>query len=274
MITREAAADYREQLHPAFAGYLHDGEISERDCLAIIFQLFAIGVLTPVWEDGSMGQSLQSVILTGKKTRFSFEKLFITVLFGDRKEMSAREVGNVIRQGTLQTILYDNVHAIRDFPIINKSLQFYIQDVPIEYTLNGQKVDTPERAKQMKYADLIVFIPIMIIFVAFFSILLYQETGGDIRKFSFQEYYIAIATLFMVLVFGMLSISPFFTRKKIAYDFEKKVVPVAKKKYDELFDFMQKNPLPQHTFVNEFLPFAIAFGLDTSWQKDFGISNQ
>ena len=62
MITREAAADYREQLHPAFAGYLHDGEISERDCLAIIFQLFAIGVLTPVWEDGSMGR-----IVTGKQ---------------------------------------------------------------------------------------------------------------------------------------------------------------------------------------------------------------
>ena len=53
-----------------------------------------------------------------------------------------------------------------------------------------------------------------------------------------------------------------------------KVVPAAKKKYEELFEFIQKYPLTQQRLDNEFMPFAVAFGLDSSWNKSFGIQEE
>lgn len=51
MITQKEALYYDEQPHPAFAGYLHDGTISQRDALATIFNLLTRGSLDPVWKD-------------------------------------------------------------------------------------------------------------------------------------------------------------------------------------------------------------------------------
>lgn len=64
------------------------------------------------------------------------------------------------------------------------------------------------------------------------------------------------------------------SKKTVTYDFANQVVPVAKRRYSELFEFIKAHPLPPHRITNEFLAFAIAFGLDDSWQKDFGLGEE
>lgn len=65
-----------------------------------------------------------------------------------------------------------------------------------------------------------------------------------------------------------------FSKKTINYDFQNSIVPIAKKKYEDLHEFIKTHPLPKHRFINEFLAFSIAFGLDDSWHKDFGVDKE
>lgn len=124
MLTAKQALFYDEQLHPAFAGYLHDGSISSKDALAAIFHLLTKGLVDPIWEDGSMNKKIVGI------------------------------------------------------------------------------------------------------------------------------------------------------KKTISYDFENKIIPLARKKYIELYEFIKKHPLPKHRFINEFLSFNIAFGFDDSWFKDFNLDKE
>lgn len=263
MITREEALHYQEQLHPAFAGYIHDGFISERDCLAVIFHFFQKGILEPVWEDGSMNKRLLAARMTGTHPHYPFEAFFLSALFGEKKELSAKEIGKYIKSNILQEILKQNVLAIRAFPIVNQELQFFVNNSPIEFTLNDQKVNTPEMARKFRNTMLFILLPASI-----FMIIAFVGMTDFQKEFDFGAY---VVPSLMLIIIGTMAFTFFFSEKRLQYDFENKVVPLAKKKYDELLVFMKAHPLKKHTFVNEFLPFAIAFGLDTSWQGDFGL---
>jgi hypothetical protein len=61
------------------------------------------------------------------------------------------------------------------------------------------------------------------------------------------------------------------TRNLLLLQFQENVAPYVKNKYEELFDFIRSHPLKQQRIYNEFMPHAVAFGLDTSWNESFGI---
>lgn len=58
-----------------------------------------------------------------------------------------------------------------------------------------------------------------------------------------------------VAVILLVLFSFVFSKKTVSYDFKDKVIPVAKKKYDELYEFIKIHPLPKHRFINELLVF-------------------
>ena len=63
-------------------------------------------------------------------------------------------------------------------------------------------------------------------------------------------------------------------KKILAIQFKDNIIPFTKKKYEELFEFIQRYPLKQQRLYNEFMPHAVAFGLDTSWNESFGVPTE
>jgi hypothetical protein len=61
------------------------------------------------------------------------------------------------------------------------------------------------------------------------------------------------------------------TKNLLLLQFRDNVAPYVKSRYEELFDFIRSHPLKQQRIYNEFMPHAVAFGLDTSWNDSFGI---
>ena len=84
MLTQKEALYYDEQLHPAFAGYLHDGAITERDVLAAVFHLLTKGILDPVWEDGSMLKNIVGARKTKKTSILPFNQLLVEKILGSK----------------------------------------------------------------------------------------------------------------------------------------------------------------------------------------------
>src|SRR3989344_8861034 len=96
MISQKEALSYRERLHPALVGYLHDGRVNRQDALASIFYMMEKGILEPVWEDGSMLKSLKGVKQRQKTPSLLIDKKIIEVAFKSKKEVTVGEIGGVI----------------------------------------------------------------------------------------------------------------------------------------------------------------------------------
>lgn len=289
MLTRKEALYYDEQLHPAFAGYLHDGTVTERDALATLFHLLTKGILIPIWEDGSM---LKNIVGARKMKRTSilpFNQLMVEKMFGLKEEISAQEIGNLIKNGEIQKIIKDNLHAVAAFPIINEELKFTLgKHGRVNFSVNGNPVDTVKEATAFRKLLYKIFLPVflgvgILLIVVYF--LYIKFTPGD--NFSYITPNISIqmsgdgnpnalllnggifVTVILLVLFSFV-----FSKKTVSYDFKDKVIPVAKKKYDELYEFIKTHPLPKHRFINEFLAFSITFGFDDSWHKDFGLDKE
>ncbi len=61
------------------------------------------------------------------------------------------------------------------------------------------------------------------------------------------------------------------SKKIVTYQFKNKIYPVVKEKYTKLYYFLKKHHYVKHRFTNQFLAYAIAFGIDNSWFADFGL---
>lgn len=285
MLTRKDALYYDEQLHPAFAGYLHDGIISQRDALAAIFHLLTKGIIDPIWQDGSMLKSIIGVRRTTRKSNLEFNQILVNELFRTKEELPTKEIGNLIKEGVVQNIIKDNLKSIAAFPIISEGLKFTLgKNIKATFSLNGNPVDTVEEATQFGKLLKIVFIPtfalavvISVAALIFYPTLfpkgpgVYEYGGIKVQVYSLNGVFI-IAFTFLITLVGFASF--FFARKTVSYNFKEDVVPVAKSKYDELYEFIKTHPLPKHRFINELLAFSMAFGLDDSWQRDFGLDKE
>lgn len=285
MLKRKEALYYDEQLHPAFAGYLHDGTITERDSLAAIFHLLTKGILDPIWEDGSMLKKITGVRKMARKSDLEFNQILVDKLFGSKEELSAEAIRDLIKEGGVQNIIKNNLKSISAFPIINEELKFTLgKHARVNFSLNDNPVDTIEEATHFGKLLKIIFIPaftfaliISIAALIFYPTLfpkgpgVYEYGGVTIEVDSPSSAFITAFT-FLIVLLGFVSF--FFTRKTVNYNFEKDVIPLAKKKYDELYEFIKTHPLPKHRFINEFLAFAIAFGFDDSWHEDFGLDKE
>lgn len=272
MLNKKDALYYCEQLHPAFAGYLHDGSITQRDALACIFNLFKSGIVLPSWEDQNMLNNIAGLRLTNKKTRLSFEQAIIDNLFQGKNEISSKEVGNYIKSDKIRNIIQNNLQVISTFPIINNELKFTLgKHGKVNFSLNGNPVNTIEEATAFKKLLNRFLLPLFsglgILFVIFYFLLKQGNIEGSPDGFLWTAGIMIFTILIIFLSFT-------FSKKTINYDFNDHVIPIAKNKYQDLYKFIKSQPLPKHRFTNEFLSYSIAFGLDTSWNKDFGLEEE
>lgn len=292
MLSKQQALFYNEQLHPAFAGYLHDGEISERDALATIMSLLKYGYIDPIWKKGDMLLGIEGVRLLRKKPRFEFEQLIIDYFFKNKQEITVEEIGDYIKNGTIQDLIKQNLQAISAFPIINNELKFKLgEHGQINFSVNGNPVDSIEEAtkfkKTLKYILLPIFAGIGILMILLSLLFKNFNLSSETNTFNNRNVSIQVsgdlttgANTFLLTggimlgVILLIAASFYFSKKTVTYSFEDKVIPLAKTKYAELFEFLKKYPLQPHRITNEFLAFSIAFGLDNSWQKDFGLEEE
>jgi hypothetical protein len=153
MITKQQALNYEEQLHPAFAGYLHDGNITERDSLATIFHLISKGYIEPIWHDNNLTSEIEGLRTTPKKPEHEFDSLIISRLFGDRDKIPSSDVGDLVKKGEIQKLIKENLSVISAFQIINEELRFKLGKYgKATFSLNGNKIDTVAEAEAFKNA--------------------------------------------------------------------------------------------------------------------------
>jgi hypothetical protein len=279
MINEIQALSYKEQLHPAFAGYIHDGKISERDVLGSILNLILQGIIQPLWKNDSMLDELIGLRKTNKKTKHKFEQMILNELFKTKLEITTKDAGNIIKLGTLQNIINNNLTAISTFAITNRKIYFNKQDT-VTFSYNGKKVETEQDIKAFKVTALGIIAVTILIFILGTNINTYYSNqitfinNLDINKpsnFIFSN----------ILEFGIFFVIPVSifisfvkSKKYLKYQFKDNLLPETKKKYEELYFFIKEKPLGEHKITNTFLPYSIAFGLDESWQKDFGLQKE
>lgn len=290
MLTEKEALYYDEQLHPAFAGYLHDGTVTQRDALATIFNLLTRGSLDPIWKDNNMLKGIEGVRLMKRQPKFGFEQIIIEKLFGAKKELTTKEVSEFIKSGEIQLLIKNNLSAISAFPIINEELKFTLgKHSKVNFSVNGNPVDTIEEATAFKRILYKILLPIflgigVILVLGYFAFTKSLPQGN----FSYSNPNVLIQVqgdgnagnsllltggIFIIVIFSIL-FAFIFSKKTLSYNFRNDVVPIAKKKYTELYEFIKSHPLKPHRFTNEFIAFSIAFGLDNSWHKDFGLEEE
>jgi hypothetical protein len=293
MITKEEAKYYNEQLHPAFAGYLYDGNITQKDALATIFNLLIRGCIDPVWKDNNILKGIIGARLMNRKPQFVFEQQILDLLFKEKQELSVKEIRRFIVNNDIQKIIKKNLNAVLAFPIINEELQFKLGFLGrLNIVINGNPINTVEKANSFRrivnriFPFALISISVLTMFGYLFALLMLKTedilAGLSTKDVSLEsnktfrehpEILLKISIIWTVIVIIYYLIFTL-SKKVVTYEFKNKIAPVAKEKYIELYEFLKKYPLEKHRFTNEFLAFSIAFGLDTSWNKDFELEEE
>lgn len=277
MITQEEAYNYKEQLHPAFAGYLHDGTVNQRDVLATLFQLFKKDALIPEFSENNMLRNIHSVRRGKKKPQFAFEEELIDTFLANEHHVSSKHIGEIIEKGFGEEIIKNHVSVIEKFPIIENTLQF--SDGRVRFSLNGEQIDTIEEAQDFKKKMNWIIMPVLF-GVGLLLVMLYFLVQSGSMQVNIEsdvpnpEIWILYSGGICLFVALSMFLAFTFSKKTVTYSFENNVLPKAKEYYDQLYEYMKTHPLKDHVFTNEFLPHTIAFGLDDSWQKDFGLEKE
>ncbi len=289
MLSDLDALTYKDQLHPAYAGYLHDGEITNRDVLGALFHLMKTGVIFPIFQDNNMTKVIIGFRRTKKEPYYVFERQICQILFNKSLEIAIKNVKVAILSGSIQAILEKNIDSISTFPLVNKKLKFILgKSGEANFNINGRPVTDIKIAGEFKNALTKIIMPIfLLIGVMFFGIYFFGEhtinnlvsTGSiTIQSNGNSEFMQKNIFLFMGLMFTSIPLLMYslftYSNKVYSYNFKDKIVPFTKERYKELFEFIKTKPLSKHNFNNEFLPYSIAFGLDNSWNKDFGIETE
>jgi len=289
MLSDLDATTYKDQLHPAYAGYLHDGEITNRDVLATLFHLMKTGVILPVFEDNNMTKAIVGLRKTRKEPCYTFEKQICQKLFEEVSDLRMNVVKNIILSRSLQDILEKNIQSISTFPLVNKKLRFLLgKSGEANFSINGKPVTNIKIAGEFKNTLTKIIMPVFFLLGILFFVLQFFGTNiinnlvssGSItiQSSGDSEFMQKYMFLFMGIMFVGIPLLMYiiftYSDKVYSYNFKDKIIPFAKERYKDLFEFIKSHPLLQHNFNNEFLPYAIAFGLDNSWDKDFDIETE
>ena len=257
--------EYREQLHPVFAGYLHDGHVTKRDILAAIFQLFKKGNLRPKFINDRMSDGIEGAYRTQEKPTNPFELGIIHELFGDEEYITALEIGEKIKDDSLKDIIQWNLDSIEKVYITNQKIEVSIGKTSI-MTIPTYQVETFKEI-HLRTPNFIKDIVKLVLWAGLIYI------GAELYKHINIPFYFFVLGIVVPLLIGYLIMR--FGTKRMHYDFKYSQVNRAIiLKYQELYRYLKNHPLTPHRFTNEFLPFSIAFGLDDSWFTDFGLAEE
>lgn len=268
MLPKDEFLIYEQQLHPAFAGYLHDGEITKRDALAVIFHFISKGIIEPKYQDGDMRKRIIAVRQTPKKPKFGFEQKILDLLFKSGEEVKSEEVGKLIKEGKIQQIIKDNLDVIKNFQIEKLSVGYQMNtdlyDHPYKYISNFKQI-----WKEYWSIILTFTISTMIVFIALFGYI----AGWKSLLFE-RDGQLFLTGLFILTFIVAYYHHPLNLARVLKYFFKNQPPLKTMQKYRELYEFLKNLPMPEHRITNEFLSFRIAFGIDNSWQKDFDLDEE
>jgi len=352
IITLEEARLLREQLRPAFAGYVTDGNISDRDVLATILDLVARGAITPDMDSQKKPVEIRGLYknIEGKEL-LPVERAFIRAIFAENPYVDKATIVYKIRSHGLHELLKEYMWSLTEFKVVRPTLMLVDKDGKRRdsgyFTDTGswRQFKTPhdldnaratcEWRMRMARMGLVTF---LIFFVIIFLLALnYRTTSDKYKDYGLEEcndyfrpflekavigsgeylpepYYseyldcefdppaffmnkdpdykvgwmnldfAGITVYVFMFLLLLLAGSAYYytsdrktlkdlneTKKLMAVKFSE-AVPYVKGKYEDLFDFIQAMPLTEQRIYNEFMPFAVAFGLDTSWHQSFGLA--
>jgi len=316
IITLNEARLLREQLRPAFAGYVTDGNVSDRDVLGTIMNLIARGYIGVDLDTQVRPNMIRSIYLvTSSGLLLPFEKSFLRALFSPSRVLSPGGVRKKILSGVLHRVIEENTLALVESKIARKLLivldekgkrkdvTFLTESGTLMHIRTvGDLVEIRKMGEDVA-RELASSLTMLVVFVSFLfaaGMLLYSLLQSS--STSYDLIGIVGFPLAMVMVLGMiffLAAITFFSRlenlptvfvRLITYlqnrsalkntknllllQFRDNVTPYMKGRYEELFDFIKAAPLKQQRIYNEFMPHAVAFGLDTSWNESFEIDTE
>ncbi|MFA4887762.1 MAG: hypothetical protein WC595_06125 [Candidatus Nanoarchaeia archaeon] len=264
-------------LKPALAGYIVDGRIQSKEVIATIIDLVVKGYIDfyphKKWE-GLKVEKLKLLHKPGKS--LVFENEFLDVLFKKGKEIEVVKLKALLDSRALDRVLKKEVKRQQvDLKIKDENLEFYIDDPKnvVKLDINNRPVKTIEEFQMFK--RMVLFATISLIgglgIFALVGLMVYFFMG----RFEGESF--GKLLLMILLVNGLGVWLMWYSVKKttkiahqdIAYQNENQ--KRLRGKYLQLFDFVKKHALKEGRLFNEFLPYAIAFGFDTHWQKAFSL---
>jgi len=316
LITLDEARLLREQLRPAFAGYVTDGNVSNRDVLGTIMNLISRGYVGINLDTQSHPNKINYMYLvTSSGLLLPFEKAFLRTLFSKSRALTPEKVKKKIDSGVLHKVIEENALALSESKIARQLLIVLDKEgkrQDIRYlTESGtlMKVRTVGDLVEIKHLDediamnissglAVLFGIAMVLFLVIFGgyvLLVSSATHSSIIGVVGYPLAITLLLFAIFIVIGMrfsstlaelpglfFRLASYLQNKKalkntenlLLLQFRDNVVPYMKGRYEELFDFIKAMPLKQQRIYNEFMPHAVAFGLDTSWNESFGIETE
>jgi hypothetical protein len=273
-----------QELHPCFAGYLHDGEITERDEIASIFQLFKTKCLKPVWENDFFSGNIVRIKKTGKIPEEVFEQKIVELLFQNNMEIPVGQVTSYIKNGQIKEIIKQSIEKQIQKTDERVMLRFESQKLNASFSalhklpfFGPVQVDhfdsTPSGAKMAqaqgrKLVQRLFFgIGVFMVVLSFWHMFITEKFDIRDEDLSFPLS-VVWAVLGFIIIFGGVSL---LTKMSVNFKPVGLKDPYIKNKMSYLFEFISNHPLNNHNFNNEFLPYSIAFGIDNSWNKNFSI---
>lgn len=255
MLTLEEAKFFSKINHPVFAGYLLDGVVSELDLLATVFFLIRGGYLIPIFKDNNLASDLIGIRKGLKKPPSTFDKIFIKELFNNSDEISSKQAGDKINSDSLQFTMNYCFEMFTNIEAKNRKYFANVNNQLIEIENNFYKESDRDKKKTS-----IALVLIMII-TGIFRLSYEKDLFPQILA------YILAGLLIYADIHYYLK-----TKKQVFFDLSSDVKAVKmKKEFESLYGFLSRYPLNEHYLTNEFLPFSIAFGIDQSWNRDFGM---
>ncbi len=257
MITLQSAREFCKLNHPCFAGYLHDGEISELDLLATIFYLFKGNYLVPIFKENNLNSELIAIKKNSKTLPTKFDEIFVRELFTEKNEIKTINIGNKIKSSDFKFAMNYVFEKFSNLKAHNRKFSVQVGNNS-KLVLESIPKSKKERGKQT--------IPLigMLLYFLFSLFMLVNDSNTSI----FAVMIFGFVAMFFALVIYLY----YFGKHNISFDLsDEENILKLKKGYKEMYDFLNKYPLNPHYFTNEFLPFSIAFGIDQSWNKNFGL---
>lgn len=227
-----------KNLKPAIAGTLLDEKSDVKEIIATVIDLAVRGYIhiQEEYERFLVVQKKRIYLINMKKDEsglLEYEKLILTAVFNE---------GDKIEISSLRNRFYTKIPEITS-------------GIFKEATRQGLFPENPENIKK-KYQMRFIKRPVIFGVILFLSSFLFAFLG-------FVELLFVSIPIILLIVFvtTFFFVAANYMPKKTIFGV------MEKKKYTELKDFMEKYPLKEGRLFDEYLPHAIAFGIQAIWLK-------
>ncbi|MBS3152511.1 DUF2207 domain-containing protein [Candidatus Woesearchaeota archaeon] len=296
-------------LRPGIAGYIVDGRIADKEVIATIVDFIIKGYIdfSPKKTNWEKLRVKELISLSKARPSLKFENEFLNVLFSGKKKITIEDFKITLKDKKLHKVLEEEVkYSDVGIEIIDEELTGYYYNNEnklrkLKFPYYVDKYGNPGfaifKSKKYKYERLVKTLEEWFIYKSVFNKFLIRTApklflslcgliiSGIIAKKSlfFMSGFVGLLGIIVFLFYFQISllgiIAFLYFNKKTTKIFEQKIkyqdeiTKILRKKYHELFDYVKKHPLKEGRLFNEFLPYTVAFGFDTHWQRAFSLDD-